>query len=71
MGLGLEPGSWEVVLENGKVFLEVTFSSPGKVSGISPTDPAVSSPHSACKPAGSYLIAECAWGWAQEAEEPS
>lgn len=48
-------GSWEVVLKNGNVFLEVTFSSTGEVSGVSPRDPAVSS-LGACKPAGSYLI---------------
>lgn len=37
-----------MVLENGGVFLEVTFSSTGEVSGVSPTDPAVSAPRGAC-----------------------
>lgn len=63
-------GSWQVVLENGNIFLEVAFSSTGEVSGVSPTDPGCV--FLQCMQT-SWIIPhpKRAWEWAQEAEEPS
>lgn len=44
--------SWQLVLRNGNILLEVAFSSTGEVPGAL----CVSSSHSANKPAGSYFI---------------